>query len=221
MNPWLFIGHKNKWLTGWDTQNSYFNVELLKAPCSKLLSSRKDKITISEWHCNFYAIFQAWSTLLRSLHSIFNRTPADLIYEVILVDDKSNLKHLKSKLDDYLEHFPKIKMIRLKTRHGLIRARLEGIKVCQGDILVFLDSHVEVIDGWLEGLINPIISHPHLITCPIIDAIDPESFEYIAVKNKVRGYLPLNYFNFLTFVLFGPLWPLAYIIFDPTDLYPI
>ena len=106
------------------------------------------------------------------------------------MDDKSNLKHLKSKLDDYLEQFPKIKIIRLKTRHGLIRARLEGIKVCQGDILVFLDSHVEVIDGWLEGLINPIISDPHLITCPIIDAIDPDTFEYIAVKNRVGGYLP-------------------------------
>ena len=145
------------------------------------------------------SILQAWSTLLRSLHSIFHRTPADLIYEVILVDDKSTLKHLKTKLSHYLQNFsPKMKLIRLKTRHGLIKARLKGIKHSQGEILVFLDSHIEVIDGWLEALINPIMSNKRLITCPIIDAIDPDTFEYTIVKNKVDGYLliwifPLSY----------------------------
>ena len=34
---------------------------------------------------------EAWSTLLRSVHSVLDTTPAHLLEEVILVDDASSL----------------------------------------------------------------------------------------------------------------------------------
>ena len=47
--------------------------------------------------------------------------------------------------------------VEMLKRHGLIKARLVGIHSSVSEILVFLDSHVEVTPGWLEPLIEPIL----------------------------------------------------------------
>ena len=42
--------------------------------------------------------------------------------------------------------FPsKVKMLRLKSRQGLIRARLEGAKLATGDVLLFLGKFIRVV----------------------------------------------------------------------------
>lgn len=66
-----------------------------------------------------------WSTLLRTVYSVLNRSPSELIVEIILVDDASNKQFLKAKLDQYVsKYLPKVKIVRLKERSGLIVARL-------------------------------------------------------------------------------------------------
>lgn len=70
---------------------------------------------------------EAWSTILRTLWSVFDQSPPELINEIILVDDVSTRPSLKRPLDDYIERFPiRIKLIRTSKREGLIRARLIG-----------------------------------------------------------------------------------------------
>lgn len=72
---------------------------------------------------------EAWTPLLRSVWSIIERSPPELIHEIILVDDASTMSDLKRPLDDYIEQMPiRIKLIRTSKREGLVRARLVGAK---------------------------------------------------------------------------------------------
>lgn len=70
---------------------------------------------------------EAWTMILRTVWSVFERSPRELISEIILVDDLSTMPSLKRPLDDYIERIPiPIKLIRTSKREGLIRARLIG-----------------------------------------------------------------------------------------------
>lgn len=44
---------------------------------------------------------------------------------------------------------------------------------------MILDSHVEVVAGWLEPLVTRIQQKPHSIVMPAIDGIDPSTWEPI------------------------------------------
>ena len=67
--------------------------------------------------------------------------------------------------------------MRTKKREGLIRARLKGAAVAKGEVLVFLDSHCEAAEGWLEPLIDPIARNPNISTVPLIEIIDDSTFQ--------------------------------------------
>lgn len=70
---------------------------------------------------------EAWPTLLRTIWSIVDRAPHELIKEIILVDDLSTDDILKQPLDNYVKTFPvHVKIIRTNKREGLIRSRLIG-----------------------------------------------------------------------------------------------
>ncbi|XP_059160755.1 N-acetylgalactosaminyltransferase 4-like [Physella acuta] len=128
------------------------------------------------------------STVLRTVHSVMSRSPAILIRELVLVDDASSDVELKKPLDDYVsQHFPKVKILRLRQRSGLIRARMYGADVTTGSFLVFLDSHVEVNYNYLPPLLEPMLVNYKTIVCPIVDSIDPETFQVKAQKVRTRG----------------------------------
>lgn len=70
---------------------------------------------------------EAWSTLLRTIWSIIDRSPHQLLKEIILVDDLSTETELKRPLDKYIKIFPvRVEILRTKKREGLIRSRLIG-----------------------------------------------------------------------------------------------
>lgn len=82
-----------------------------------------------------------FSVLMRSVHSIVNRSPPQLLKEIILVDDFSDREYLMKQLDQYLaENFHNVKVVRLPERTGLIGARMAGARKATGQVLIFLDS---------------------------------------------------------------------------------
>uniref|UniRef100_A0A3Q1J0P8 Polypeptide N-acetylgalactosaminyltransferase n=1 Tax=Anabas testudineus TaxID=64144 RepID=A0A3Q1J0P8_ANATE len=135
----------------------------------------------------FCFVDEVWSTLLRSVHSVLNRSPPHLLKEIILVDDFSTKDYLKEPLDKYMSQFPKVRIIRLKERQGLIRARLAGAAVAKGEVLTFLDSHVECNVGWLEPLLERIYQDRRKVPCPVIEVISDKDMSYMLVDNFQRG----------------------------------
>uniref|UniRef100_A0A336MT90 CSON005670 protein n=1 Tax=Culicoides sonorensis TaxID=179676 RepID=A0A336MT90_CULSO len=131
------------------------------------------------------------SFLLRTIHSVINRTPVELLKEVILVDDCSTKGNTdKENLDWHiLTTFPykNIRILRLQERHGLMKARMVGVLNSTSDIVVVMDAHMEVNTNWLPPLIEPIIEDFATITEPVIDYIDWNTLEYRSVKKGTRG----------------------------------
>uniref|UniRef100_A0A8C6BMI4 Polypeptide N-acetylgalactosaminyltransferase n=1 Tax=Monodon monoceros TaxID=40151 RepID=A0A8C6BMI4_MONMO len=137
---------------------------------------------------------EAWSTLLRTVHSVINRSPRHMLEEIVLVDDASE----RDFFFFFRELCEKIKstvhVIRMEQRSGLIRARLKGAAVSKGQVITFLDAHCECTVGWLEPLLARIKRDRKTVVCPIIDL----NFRWYPVpqremdRRKGDGTLPVR-----------------------------
>ncbi|CAM9326049.1 polypeptide N-acetylgalactosaminyltransferase 4 [Lampetra fluviatilis] len=121
---------------------------------------------------------EAWSTLLRTVHSVLESSPAVLLREIILVDDFSDRAYLKSPLEDYISTLERVRLVRTTQREGLVRARLLGATHATGQVLTFLDCHCECVPGWIEPLLQRIWEKETAVVCPVIDTIDWNTFEF-------------------------------------------
>lgn len=128
---------------------------------------------------------EAPSALLRTITTILKRSPIQLVKEIIVVDDFSGPEFHMDKMKPFIKS-NLINFMRTSKREGLIRARLFGAKVAQGDVLIFLDSHVEANRGWLEPLLRVVQDNKTTIACPIIDIINSDTLVYSA-SPMVKG----------------------------------
>lgn len=151
--------------------------DVRKQSCKKMvhnISALPDTSVIIVFHN------EAWSTLLRTVHSVINRSPRQLLREILLVDDASERRFLKRPLDLYVTKLPvPTRVVRARNRTGLIRARLLGARVARGRVLTFLDAHCECTKGWLEPLLARIAEDKTRVVCPVIDIIHDETFAFI------------------------------------------
>ncbi|XP_066485167.1 polypeptide N-acetylgalactosaminyltransferase 15 [Tiliqua scincoides] len=130
---------------------------------------------------------EAWSTLLRTVHSVLDTAPKGFLKEIILVDDFSKQGYLKSSLSEYISKLAGVKLIRSNKRLGVIRGRMLGAARATGDVVVFMDSHCECHRGWLEPLLDRLASDRSRIVSPVIDVIDWKMFKYYPSTDLQRG----------------------------------
>jgi polypeptide N-acetylgalactosaminyltransferase len=136
------------------------------------------------------------SVLLRTVHSILNRSPEKLLREIIIINDRSTKEFLYNPLKTYIaENFKsgKVKLLELPVRSGLIWARLAGARAASGDVLIFLDSHTEPNVNWLPPLLEPIAKNYRTCVCPFIDVIEFKTFEYVVQDEGSRGIFDWNF----------------------------
>ncbi|XP_046579950.1 polypeptide N-acetylgalactosaminyltransferase 3-like [Haliotis rubra] len=121
---------------------------------------------------------EALTPLVRHVHALLTRTPPHVLLEVILVDDMSTFSYLGRDLQNYFGVLdPRIKLLRNKQREGLIRSRLFGADVAQGEVLVFLDAHMEVNHGWVEPLLQRLGEEEQLVLQSEIPPILVDTFD--------------------------------------------
>ncbi|KAH9513195.1 Polypeptide N-acetylgalactosaminyltransferase 5 [Bulinus truncatus] len=138
---------------------------------------------------------EAWSVLLRTIHSVLTRSPPHLVAEIILVDDFSDREILQEPLENYVSQIAKLRLLRMTKRSGLVRARLAGVNEATGPVILFLDSHVECAEGWLEPLLQVIAEQPKVAVTPEIDVIDDKTFSIEASVGNI-GVLDFKSFSF-------------------------
>ncbi|XP_003371054.1 polypeptide N-acetylgalactosaminyltransferase 3 [Trichinella spiralis] len=99
------------------------------------------------------------SSACRSINRLYRTI---ILQEIILVDDASEKDELIALVESFLKTIPVAHtLIRLPQRSGLIVGRVRGAEIAKGDVLTFLDAHVEVTDGWLEPLLSRISEDRH------------------------------------------------------------
>ena len=124
---------------------------------------------------------EEWTAILRTVHSVVNRSPPHLLKEVILLDDASNRTELGESLKNYIvETWPDgvVRYVRSSERGGLIKARQVGAEQVTGDVIIFLDAHCEANHGWLEPLLARIKGSRTAVLCPVIDLIGDKDMLY-------------------------------------------
>lgn len=80
----------------------------------------------------------------------------------------------------------KVELYKTRQREGLIRARMFGARKATGDVLIFLDSHIEVNQDWIQPLLQRVHEDKTNVAMPVIDVINAQTFRY-ASSPLVRG----------------------------------
>ncbi|XP_006862828.1 PREDICTED: probable polypeptide N-acetylgalactosaminyltransferase 8 [Chrysochloris asiatica] len=125
---------------------------------------------------------EALSVIQRAIISIINRTPSQVLKEIILVDDCSSNGELQAPLNEkikfYNQKYPGLlKIVRHTERKGLAQSRNTGWEAATADVVAILDAHIEVNIGWAEPILARIQEDRTVIVSPVFDKIHFDTFE--------------------------------------------
>ncbi|XP_019959146.2 probable polypeptide N-acetylgalactosaminyltransferase 8 [Paralichthys olivaceus] len=132
---------------------------------------------------------EALSVIKRALRSIIDRTPKNILKEIIMVDDSSSNEDLKGDLDVHMKSLERenptlvISRVKHSKQRGLAYARVSGWRAATADVVAILDAHIEVHEMWAEPLLTQIKADRTVVVSPVFDKVNFHDL-------KVIQYLP-------------------------------
>lgn len=121
--------------------------------------------------------------LTLTVQTLLARTPPNLLHEIVIVDD-NGLGDIRgpvneTEFEELRVLSPKIKIITNQYREGVPRCRMKGVRATHGDVLVFVDSHIEMLSGtWLQHLLLPIVENPDTLAAQTLDVMSDLDWTY-------------------------------------------
>lgn len=114
-----------------------------------------------------------------------------------------------------MRRFSKVRILRSPVRHGLIEARMFGVGNAKGPIILFLDSHVEVMYGFLEPVLDRFVYERKLLVSMWHLTLDKNNLEFDFWHNPE----PVNFGGFRWNLDFAFLNIKEYEGVNPTPMY--
>lgn len=116
---------------------------------------------------------------LKTVESVYQNTPQELLHEIIVVDDGSNPPLSTTHLGPENQRKYKVVIKRHEETIGLIGAKKTGGDAATGDIVVFFDCHVAPQPGWHKDFTNLISENYRRMVVPHITALDVNTWTQI------------------------------------------
>jgi len=130
---------------------------------------------------------------MKTVMSVFQNTPKDLLHEIVVVDDGSNPPLSVTHLNADFQAKYKVKIMRHDQTKGLISAKNTGGDAATGDIVVFFDCHVAPQKNWHEDFVNLIGENYRRMVIPQITALDIDTWTQIGSGGGMsKCYLTLD-----------------------------
>jgi GT2 family glycosyltransferase/glycosyltransferase involved in cell wall biosynthesis len=134
-------------------------------------------------------IYNAFEDTKKCINSVLENTK--IPYEMILIDDCSEDKRIKTLLDE-MEKIQNIKIIRNKENKGFVKSINIGIRNSEGDV-VLLNSDTIVTRKWLQKLVVAAYSNEKIGTVtPFSNAAGAFSVPEMEINNKIPDVLKLD-----------------------------
>lgn len=116
---------------------------------------------------------------LKTVRSIYEATPANVLAEIIVVDDGSRPPLAETVLTPEVQQRFRTRVIRHPTTVGLIGAKKTGGDMATGDIIVFFDCHVAPQFRWHVAFLRLIGENRRRLVVPQITALNIDTWSQV------------------------------------------
>ena len=134
-------------------------------------------------------------TFVRTAHSVFAETPADILKEIIIVDDASEPRlDLMWPVAEAAKFG--VKYVRLSEPAGLIGAKQAGAEAATGDIIVFFDCHVKPGKDYWVPYVTAVQENYKRVVVPTITSLNIDTWTEFGRPTGGGGGMSKCYLTF-------------------------